>query len=135
MEVNLDISEHTVRKVIRSLKHRDEQIGILGLAFKPGSDDVRHSPAVGIIEALLDEGCTNLSAYDPMAMRNFEEHYGYPLKMANSLDEIAAGSDICVIVTAWPEFQVLTDHASNIRIIDARYMLENKEASFIYSVQ
>ncbi|MGF6357536.1 UDPglucose 6-dehydrogenase [Paenibacillus sp. 4624] len=131
MEVNLDISEHTVRKVIRSLKHRDEQIGILGLAFKPGSDDVRHSPAVGIIEALLDEGCTNLSAYDPMAMRNFEEHYGYPLKMANSLDEIVAGSDICVIVTAWPEFQVLTDHASDIRIIDARYMLENEEASVL----
>ncbi|MGO4532377.1 UDP-glucose/GDP-mannose dehydrogenase family protein [Paenibacillus sp. 2TAF8] len=133
MEVNLDISEHTVRKIIRNLKHRDEQIGILGLAFKPGSDDVRQSPAVGIIEALLDEGCTNLTAYDPMAMRNFEEHYGYPLKMANSLDEIVAGSDICVIVTAWPEFQALT-HASNIQIIDARYMLQNKEASFIYSV-
>ncbi|WP_145331211.1 UDP-glucose/GDP-mannose dehydrogenase family protein [Paenibacillus xylanexedens] len=133
MEVNLDISEHTVRKVIGRLKHRDEQIGILGLAFKPGSDDVRYSPAVGIIEALLDEGCTNLSAYDPMAMRNFEEHYSLPLKMANSLDEIVAGSDICVIVTAWPEFQTLTDHANDIRIIDARYMLTNKEPA-LYSV-
>ncbi|SLK20841.1 MULTISPECIES: UDP-glucose dehydrogenase family protein [unclassified Paenibacillus] len=128
MKVNQDIADFTVEQIIRFLKHRDEQIGILGLSFKPGSDDVRNSPAARIIELLLDEGCTNLTAYDPVAMSPFREHYDFPIRMMNSLSEITVSSDICVIVTAWPEFQTLTHNSSAIRIVDARYLLNSNKA-------
>ncbi|KAA8746134.1 UDP-glucose dehydrogenase family protein [Paenibacillus sp. UASWS1643] len=130
MELNQDIADFTAEQIIGLLKHRDEQIGILGLSFKPGSDDVRNSPAARIIQLLLDEGCTNLTAYDPIAMSTFRNHYDFPIRMMNSLNEITVGSDICVIVTAWPEFQSLAYNTSVIQIVDARYMLDINKTYF-----
>ncbi|MBT2290209.1 UDP-glucose/GDP-mannose dehydrogenase family protein [Paenibacillus albidus] len=127
MQVNQDIADFTAEQIIRLLNHRDEQIGILGLSFKPGSDDVRNSPAARIIDLLLDEGCTNLTAYDPVAMFPFRNHYDFPIRMMNSLHEITVSSDICVIVTAWPEFQSLAYNTSGIKIVDARFMLESNK--------
>jgi UDPglucose 6-dehydrogenase/GDP-mannose 6-dehydrogenase len=73
-----------------------KRVAVLGLAFKPGTDDVRESPAFALIGALRERGA-DVVAYDPVARPS-----GVPL--AFTLDAALAGADAVVLVTAWPEF-------------------------------
>lgn len=97
-------------------------IGILGLAFKPGSDDVRESPAASIILALQDLGCRELVAYDPVASRVFQAAYPeLPLHYCDSLEDTCRRADVLAIVTAWPEFRAVREIGKP--LVDCRYML------------
>jgi len=97
-------------------------IGILGLAFKPGTDDVRDCGAIKIVEALLDGGAA-VRAYDPAAMDNFRKLFpqiGYA-----GPDEVLE-SDAVLIVTEWEEFEHL-DYTGKI-VIDGRRVSKAREA-------
>ncbi len=109
-----------LRKHIPSLKGR--VIGILGLAFKPNTDDVRNSRAVPIIRALLKEGA-RIKAYDPVAMTNFKQLFPQ-IEYANPAEVLR--SDATLIVTEWDEFYYL-DYSNSI-VIDGRRILKAKEA-------
>ncbi len=89
--------------------HRGKTIGILGLAFKPGTDDVREAPSLQIIEALLKEGAV-LQLYDPRAMPNirsiFPEEEGR-LFYCQSPYEAARGAHALLLLTEWDEFRQL----------------------------
>ncbi|MNG03187.1 UDP-glucose 6-dehydrogenase TuaD [compost metagenome] len=103
------------------------KVAVLGLAFKPGSDDVRETPAADIIAHLLDLGVTDIVAYDPLAISRFREAYGFPIRYAHSLEEALKGRDLAALVTAWPEFtarQLLFEH---VQVIDGRYCLGKRE--------
>ncbi len=78
-----------------------KRIGVLGLAFKPGTDDVRDSPAVTIVERLLAEGA-RVSTFDPVADPAAIRHLTQP-----DAYRAASGADAVVIATAWPEFALL----------------------------
>lgn len=98
-------------------------IGILGLSFKPESDDVRDTPAVKIIQELKKLGYQDIIAYDPIAMNVFQQKYpdiaiGYAESLAKAYDE----SDILAIVTAWEEFRIVPALGKK-KVIDCRYML------------
>lgn len=97
------------------------RIGILGLAFKPASDDVRDSPARTIIQGLLDRGWTRIVAHDPLAMPGFAATFGLPIAYAPSLDAAIAAVDLLVIVTAWADYRALPALAAGKPIIDLRY--------------
>lgn len=98
-------------------------IGILGLSFKPGSDDVRDTPALKVIQALKKLGCTDIIGYDPVAMEEFARRYpDAEIRFADSLQEIYEKSDVLAIVTAWEEFREAPG-LGNKEIIDCRYML------------
>lgn len=74
------------------------RIGVLGLAFKPGTGDVRHSPAVGLVEALVARGAT-VRAHDPVA--------SVPAMVVDQVDDpyqAAAATDALVVATAWPAY-------------------------------
>jgi UDPglucose 6-dehydrogenase len=84
---------------------------VLALAFKAGTDDVRESPAIEIIEALLWEGCV-ITAYDPVAMPRVQEQIQERLKdrnveMASDPYAAAKDSDAVLILTEWSEFASL----------------------------
>lgn len=87
---------------------RGKRIGVLGLAFKGETDDIRESPAIDLIEMLLSEGCSVI-AYDPAAMKRTQEvlpasdHLNY----ANSAYEAAKDVDALLILTDWAEFATL----------------------------
>ena len=101
----------------------DDRIAILGLSFKPGSDDVRQSPAAPILRHLQENGYRNLAAYDPAANELF--HAAYPdlaLQYKDSMAKALHGAAFAVILTAWPEFAQVMQH-TNAPIIDCRYML------------
>jgi UDPglucose 6-dehydrogenase len=112
MRINQDQRHQCVRKVRDALwTLRDKRITVLGLAFKAGTDDVRESPAIEIIEALLWEGCV-ITAYDPVAMPRAQEQIHERLKdrnveMASDPYAAAKDSDAVLILTEWSEFASL----------------------------
>jgi UDPglucose 6-dehydrogenase len=82
-----------------------KNIGILGLAFKPNTDDMRDAKSVEIIEVLLKEGA-QVMAYDPIAMDN-TKHIFPQICYAKNAYEVAEDADALVIVTEWNEFKQL----------------------------
>jgi UDPglucose 6-dehydrogenase len=84
MRINEDQRDRFVRKVRSALwTLRGKHLGVLGLAFKGGTDDIRESPAILIIQALLQEGC-KIKAYDPAAMDRTQEVMQSKIEFANS---------------------------------------------------
>jgi UDPglucose 6-dehydrogenase len=104
MRINEDQRDRFLRKVRSALwTLRGKHLGVLGLAFKGGTDDIRESPAILIVQALLQEGC-KITAYDPAAMERAQEVMSSGVKFANSAYEAASGADALLILTEWEEF-------------------------------
>lgn len=82
---------------------KGKTIGILGLSFKPNTDDMRSSPAIDIIKELQQEGA-KIKAYDPVAMKKAAGLLKN-VKFANDIYKLAEGCDCLVIVTDWNEFK------------------------------
>ncbi|MBE6493690.1 MAG: nucleotide sugar dehydrogenase [Methanosphaera stadtmanae] len=120
IKINDDRYKHIVKNISANIQKTDK-IGILGLSFKPGSDDVRDTPASKIISKLLEEGFENIIAYDPLAIDEFKKYYNYPIKYME-YEELIEECDELVILTAWDKFKTLKEKTKK-PIIDARYML------------
>lgn len=78
-------------------------VAVLGLAFKPGTDDVRDSPALAIIEHLLKRDAV-VRTYDPVALSAALSVVGHRVAFCNRPEEALSGADAALVVTAWPEF-------------------------------
>ncbi|HOW98576.1 MAG TPA: UDP-glucose/GDP-mannose dehydrogenase family protein [Kiritimatiellia bacterium] len=109
-EVNLQQASHVVgllRKELGELKGR--KIALLGLAFKPGTDDMREAPAVKVANHLFAEHA-QIVAYDPVAIPNAKTKFirdTIRIRYAESAKECVKGADACVILTEWDEFRKL----------------------------
>jgi UDPglucose 6-dehydrogenase len=104
MRINEDQRDRFLRKVRSALwTLRGKHLGVLGLAFKGGTDDIRESPALFLVQALLQEGC-KITAYDPAAMERTQEAINSGIRYANSSYEAARGADALLILTEWEEF-------------------------------
>ncbi len=84
---------------------RGKRIGVLGLTFKPNTDDMRDSPAISIIQTLLDAGA-HVTGYDPEGMDN-ARHLIQGIDFATGPYAAAEGADALVIVTEWNQFRAL----------------------------
>jgi UDPglucose 6-dehydrogenase len=84
---------------------RSKTIGILGLTFKPNTDDMRDSPAISVIQALQDMGA-KIRAYDPAGMQQAREHLK-DVSYASDPYKCAEGVDALVIITEWEQFRAL----------------------------
>jgi UDPglucose 6-dehydrogenase len=122
LEVNERVKDFVVEKVAQGTP-ASSTIGILGLSFKPNSDDIRDTPAKMIIERFLEKGYTKIVAYDPMATRSFGQAYGLPIRYADSLTELIDLADVYVLLTAWDEFKRNRNLLANRTIYDFRYCL------------
>jgi len=85
---------------------KGKRIALLGLAFKPNTDDIREAVSIKLIEGLLKEGA-RIIAYDPAAMTNAKRALGDKIEYAPSAIKCIRGSDGCIIVTEWDEFKNL----------------------------
>lgn len=105
---------------------RDLPVAVLGLAFKPDTDDVRESPAFPIIRRLNDSGA-RVTVYDPVARLPNSEAM-VDVRRAESLRDALAGAEVIVLVTSWPEFQevprLLEQSARDPLLIDGRRVLD-----------
>lgn len=111
----------------RKVNLASAKITVLGLAFKPGTDDVRESPALRLINSIVAAGST-VTAYDPVATEEAQHALeGVDLAYATSMSEAIDGADVIMLVTSWPEFAQLPELiASRVQqplVIDGRRML------------
>ena len=122
----LDFNDKQALRLIELLKRhltpKGASIGLLGLSFKPGTNDVRDSSAIKIAQALLHEGAV-VKAYDPLATENFKRLF--PQIEYTSKEDIL-DCDAILIITEWEEFNDL-DYQGKI-VIDGRRILKAKEA-------
>lgn len=81
-------------------------LAVLGLSFKPNTDDIREAPALHIIDRLLENGA-HVKTYDPAAMENAKRHFGSKITFFDDSYSAIEGADALIIVTEWNEFRVL----------------------------
>jgi len=112
LRASLEVNAAQRQMVIQKLQEKlfilkGRTIGLLGLAFKPDTDDLRDAPALHIAERLLQMGA-RVKAYDPIAMPACkEQHPELKIRYCNSAAEAAEDSDGLVVVTEWREFRAL----------------------------
>ncbi len=107
MRINEDQRQRFLRKVRSALwTLRGKNLAVLGLAFKGGTDDIRESPALFLVQALIQEG-SKITAYDPAAMERVREVVSSGITFANSAYEAAHGADALLVLTEWEEFATL----------------------------
>lgn len=121
IQMNTDRPDAIAEKISGDLD-RDSVIGILGLSFKPESDDVRDTPAYKIISALKKKGYTKIVAYDPVAIDEFKKKYpDADIEYMDSKEAVYEKADAVAIVTAWKEFASVPE-MGNKKLFDCRYM-------------
>ncbi len=105
-----------------------ERVAVLGLAFKPGTDDVRNSRAVPVIEGLQERNA-NIVAYDPVAVENMRElvpEIDYTPSAVDALD----GASATLVVTDWPEITALDDEFDAMAtpvVVDGRRAIDRRD--------
>ncbi|RPI79939.1 MAG: UDP-glucose/GDP-mannose dehydrogenase family protein [Desulfobacteraceae bacterium] len=97
-------------------------VAVLGLAFKPETDDIRDTPAAGIIQELVERKA-KVVAYDPLAGKNFKNAISLKIDYADSLDQAVRSADAVFIATAWEEFKKRCDCYAGKVVLDGRYYL------------
>jgi UDPglucose 6-dehydrogenase len=125
IEANDAQMAHTVTKITTATEGTAHpHVALWGLAFKAGTDDTRHSPAVSIAEGLMTAGHT-VTAFDPAVTQPPMEGIG----IAPSALDAARDADVLVIATEWPEFtdvdlEAVRDAMRGTAIVDARNLLD-----------
>ncbi len=87
-------------------KLKGSTVGLLGLSFKPNTDDLREAPSIRMVHDLLAEGA-RVRVFDPVAMDNFRRTVQSPVEYAKNEYEAASGCDALVLVTEWNQFREL----------------------------
>ncbi len=106
MEINRDMRRLVLQKVRAELGNLEERtIGVLGLAFKPNTDDLREAPAIEIIHLLQSEGA-RVKAYDPAANEAAREMLP-GVELCSDAYSVAEGADALLLLTPWSEFRRL----------------------------
>lgn len=123
LTTNQDIKPFLVDQIEKKA-NKSDVIGILGLSFKPDSDDVRITPPKEIIEILVERGFKKIYAYDPISNEEFKTHYpGLKIEYVDSLEKIVPISDHLVLLTGWSEFKEKKNLFDQKSIFDFRYAL------------
>ena len=92
------------RRLVGQLKNK--RVAVLGLAFKPDTDDMREAPSIKIVSKLLEEGA-RVVVYDPKALENARRIFGDSVEYAGSVEDCLKGADCAIVVTEWDEFRRL----------------------------
>ncbi len=104
MEINRNQRRRIVYKLRKALGGlNDTTIGVLGISFKPNTDDIREAPALEVIHLLENEGA-HIKAYDPQAMEN-AAHVLPKVKLCENPYQVAEGADALILITDWNEFK------------------------------
>ncbi|MDV2684320.1 UDP-glucose/GDP-mannose dehydrogenase family protein [Alkalihalophilus lindianensis] len=140
-----DINDRQYQRVIHQLNGifgedtKGLKVALLGLAFKPNTDDMRDAPSLKIIEEVTELGM-EVVAYDPIAIERTQELIGDKINYAKNVTETLQDADVVILVTEWDEFKQLSPAAikEQVRrpvVIDGRNVFDPnqmKEAGFIY---
>jgi len=106
-DINRERAMHLVESIVKALGPLDDKmVAVLGLAFKPNTDDMREAKSLEVIQ-LLHQAGARVRAYDPVAMDNARTLLPASVVFAESPYEAAQGADAAVFITEWNEFKYL----------------------------
>ena len=108
----IEVNENQKFKLFRKAKEKfgslkGKKVGVLGLTFKPGTDDLREAPSIPNIRRLIDEGA-DIIAYDPVGIDNFKKKYPNEIKYTNNPNEAIKDADMVFIFTEWKEIKEIS---------------------------
>ena len=135
LNINDDQAIHTVDLTEELVgKLTDKRITLLGLAFKPGTDDMRQSPSIRIVKELKKRNVGEIIGYDPEAKETAREVFEDDIKYANTIQEALKDSDCAILVTDWDEFKSLTpeifkENLKSPNLVDGRRIFPFNEFS------
>ena len=106
-----------------------KRVTLLGLAFKPGTDDMREAASLRVVSELRKRGITDIIGYDPKANETAEIELGDKIKYANSIEEALKESECALLITEWDDFSALTPddfkkHMKTPNIVDGRRLYD-----------
>ncbi len=133
IEVNDNQKLLPIKKARKYLKDlRGLNVAVLGLTFKPGTDDLREAPSLVTVPILVDDGA-NVKAWDPVGVENFKKRVEEGVTYCSTIEETIKDTDICFIFTEWPQVKEfkLTGFKELMKtpiIIDGRNCYDTKEA-------
>src|SRR3989339_1454536 len=110
----------------------DKVVALVGLAFKRDTNDTRNSPAIDIVNFLLEKQVKEIHCYDPAAIEMFKKDFPESNQIRYFKDEkdVVSGADVVIIATDWPQFRglgdILLQSSSRPLIMDGRRMLQHK---------
>lgn len=106
-KINRQQVDHFIEKVIKLIGNpKNKTLTVLGLSFKPNTDDIREAPSIKIIQKLKDLGA-KIKAYDPIASDNVKKVFGETIQLTENPYDAAVDSEALMIVTEWNEFREL----------------------------
>lgn len=130
---NTKRKQQMAERILDTVKGLEKpKIAILGLAFKDGTDDCRESPAIEIINNLLEFN-VDITAYDPKAINTAKLLIGNRIKYADNMYEALKNADVLAVLTEWQEFKTLdlqkaAQLMTNKNIIDCRNLIDANTA-------
>ena len=109
IKATIEVNENQKYKLFRKAKQRfgslkGKKIAVLGLTFKPGTDDLREAPSIPNVRRLLNEG-SEIFAYDPVGISNFKKIFPTEIDYVKQPEEALIGADIAFIFTEWNEIK------------------------------
>jgi len=127
-EVNRRQRERVVEKLLAELRIlKGRTVGLLGLAFKPQTDDLREAPALDIAQKLIERGA-RVKVHDPVAMERFrKEQSSLEVVCCATPEEAAQDADALVLVTEWPQYREL-DWENVARAMRTAILLDGRQA-------
>ena len=119
----VDIAEELAGKLV------GKKVTLLGLAFKPGTDDMREAASIRVVKELRKRGVSDIIGYDPKALKTAEEEIGDKIKYADSIEEALKNSECTLLITEWDDFAKLTPedfkkHMKTPNLIDGRRLYD-----------
>lgn len=109
IKATIEVNQNQKLKMFREAKKRfgdlkRKKVAVLGLTFKPGTDDLREAPSIVNVRRLLDEG-TEIVAYDPVGIENFKKLYPTEIQYVNNPGEALKDADMAFLFTEWKEIK------------------------------
>jgi len=136
VESIIEINESQIENAIKLAEDlvgglNGKRISILGLAFKPGTDDVRESRAIRLIEELLKYN-VRIKVHDPKAIQKAKKVLGDKVSYCKTVEECLTDSDLCILATEWPEYkelnqEILKKYMRKPALLDCRRLYNPEE--------
>ena len=122
----VDIAEELAGKLA------GKKVTLLGLSFKPGTDDMREAASIRVVNELIKRGVTDIVGYDPKALETAKIEFGEKIKYAPSVEDALKNSDCALLITEWDEFKHLTPsdfkkHMRTHNVVDGRRIYDFDE--------
>jgi UDPglucose 6-dehydrogenase len=134
----IDVNEKQKYALIKKARNdfptfNEKKVAVLGLTFKPGTDDLREAPSIPNIRLLLNEGA-HIQAFDPVGIENYKKLFPDQISYKHSIEEALEDAELCFIFTEWPEIKEM-DLGLFKEKMKTPYIYDGRNCFSLYEIQ